>query len=653
MVRSADDIRAEIIRLNNLYRAGTPEVSDEEYDIIVENFFIEFPDDELFKSGVIEQATDRMEDLPVPMYSLEKVKEIKEIRAWLTKMKNSGCKRIVVTPKFDGISLVVNEHQQQAWTRGDGVQGQRSDKHFDAMRKGLSFDLDYIQGNLPEKITWGEAICSKSAFNYAVNHGAQYKNARNMVAGLFNSPIGYANEAINSVTYVRYGYNDDRLDKVEQLHTLDRLFGNTARHEVYWVEDLLMFDESNLIGLLNQIYHDFGEQYRIDGLVLDVNEAEVRKVLGRLSNNNPAYAVAVKREEWAVGYLTEVTSVQWGVSKDGILNPVIHVQPVEMDGATVSRVTGYNAKYMIENHIAVGSKIEIVRSGDVIPKHIRTESWKSGNQIESHKMVCPSCDCQVLWDDTHTDLVCSNPYCKEKNISRIVYFFRTMGCEGFDDPTIRRMYENGYHCIVSLLCLQTEDWQNVFGQKRGLLIGEEIQRMKSRERGLAQVMTARNMFKGVIGEKVAQLILDNEPAIACLVASGEKIDNDLANALVGELCLIKGVGRESAWAFVRGLADFNRDNSGFWEQFYTYISTPQKRVADNQMFVCMTGFRSAVLEEALKNQGHEVLSGVTGKCTVLVVADLNSKSSKMQKAQKMGIRIVDRKTFEDEVLLQR
>lgn len=651
---SANELRTELIRLNNLYRAGSPEVSDARYDALVEELRKLSPNDEFFKSGVVEQATDRMEDLPAPMYSLEKVKETKEIRAWLTKMKNSGCKRIVITPKFDGISLVVNEHQQQAWTRGDGVQGQRSDKHFDKMIKGLGCDIDYIQANLPKKITWGEAICSKSSFQYAVEHGAPYKNARNMVAGLFNSPTGYENKAINSVTYIRYGYNDDTLDKTGQLYILHRLFGNTARCNVYCVEDLLMFDDNNLIALLNQIYHDFGDRYRIDGLVLDVNEAEVRKALGRLPNNNPAYAVAVKREEWAVGYLTEVTSVQWGVSKDGILNPVIQVQPVEMDGATVSRVTGYNAKYMIENHIAVGSMIEIVRSGDVIPKHIRTESWKSDNQIELHKMVCPSCGGQVSWDETHTELVCSNPYCKEKNISRIVYFFRTMGCEGFDDPTIRRMYENGSHCIASMLCLQTEDWQNVFGQKRGLLIGEEIQRMKSRERGLAQVMTARNMFKGVIGEKVAQLILDNEPAIACIVESGEKIDNDLANALVEELCLIKGVGRESARAFVRGLADFNKDGSaGFWKQFYTYISTPQKKVADNQMFVCMTGFRSAALEEALKNQGHEVLSGVTGKCTVLVVADLNSKSSKMQKAQKMGIRIVDRKTFEDEVLLQR
>lgn len=648
---NANEIRTELIRLNNLYRAGLPEVSDARYDALVEELRKISPNDEFFKSGVVEQATDRMEDLPVPMYSLEKVKEIKEIRAWLTKMKNSGCKRIVITPKFDGISLVVNEHQQQAWTRGDGVQGQRSDKHFSKMIKGLGHDIDYIRLNLPKEITWGEAICSKSSFQYAVEHGAPYKNARNMVAGLFNSPTGYENEAINSVTYVRYGYDDNTLDKVEQIDILNRLFGNTTVYDVYCVEDLLELDHTELTELLDRIFQYFGKKYKIDGLVVDVNESDVRNTLGRLSNNNPAYAVAIKRENWQQDYRTEVIGIEWGVSKDGILNPVIHVQPVEMDGATVSRVTGYNAKYMIENHIAEGSDIGIVRSGDVIPKHIRTYGWKTHNQVNLLKMVCPSCGGQVSWDDTHTELVCSNPYCKEKNISRIVYFFRTMGCEGFDDPTIRRMYENGYHCIVSLLCLQTEDWQNIFGQKRGLLIGEEIQRMKSRERGLAQVMTARNMFKGVIGEKVAQLILDNEPAIACLVASGEKIDNDLANALVGELCLIKGVGRESAWAFVRGLADFNRDNSVFWEQFYTYISTPQKKVADNQMFVCMTGFRSAELEQALKDQGHEVLSSVTGKCTVLVVADLNSKSSKMQKAQKMGIRIVDRKTFEDEILL--
>ena len=85
---------------------------------------------------------------------------------------------------------------------------------------------------------------------------------------------------------------------------------------------------------------------------------------------------------------------------------------------------------------------------------------------------------------------------------------------------------------------------------------------------------------------------------------------------------------------------------------FTYIQTPEPTTvaATERLYVCMTGFRDAELEDALLRQGHEVLGGVTSRCNVLVVADMASTSSKMQKAQKLGIRIVDRKTFTDEIL---
>lgn len=71
------------------------------------------------------------------------------------------------------------------------------------------------------------------------------------------------------------------------------------------------------------------------------------------------------------------------------------------------------------------------------------------------------------------------------------------------------------------------------------------------------------------------------------------------------------------------------------------------------MFVCMTGFRNKELEKALQARGHVVLNGVTKECTVLVVADINSTSSKMKTAKQRGLRIVTREDFENEILLSR
>ena len=81
-----NSLRAELVALNKAYREGNPQISDVDYDHMVETLRVNSPEDEFFKKGIVEEATDRMEPLPVPMYSLEKIKEIKPLRKWLKKI---------------------------------------------------------------------------------------------------------------------------------------------------------------------------------------------------------------------------------------------------------------------------------------------------------------------------------------------------------------------------------------------------------------------------------------------------------------------------------------------------------------------------------------------------------------------------------------
>ena len=164
-----NSLRAELVALNKAYREGNPQISDVDYDHMVETLGANSPEDEFFKKGIVEEATDRMEPLPVPMYSLEKIKTIKDFRKWLQKMFVAGCKEIVATPKFDGRSLVVDEDDKRAWTRGDGVEGQLSTKHFDRMFNG--------EGEHPEPHlmhTWGEAIMKKKTFAHLKDNQADF-----------------------------------------------------------------------------------------------------------------------------------------------------------------------------------------------------------------------------------------------------------------------------------------------------------------------------------------------------------------------------------------------------------------------------------------------------------------------------------------------
>lgn len=640
-LKKINELRGKLKELNKAYREGNPQVSDSEYDSMEESLRKLSPDDEFFKKGVVEEATDRMEKLPMPMFSLEKVKVVKDLRKWLEKMAVSGCKEIIVTPKFDGISLLVSR-EGGVWTRGDGYEGQRSDIHFKKMEPRFSVRFEYV---------WGEAIMSKKNFQELKESAKDfsYKNARNMVAGIFNSPEGHKNIYINKVDFVQYGTSaEDKLNKDTQL---DTLCGNKANYFLFPITELLELSNEEIETLFNEeVYPELNGEYKIDGIVIEVNEFDVRNRLGRLPNGNPAYSIAYKRPEWVDTYQTKVLGIEYGIGKTGALNPVILIEPVEMDGATVSRATAYNAAYLVDNHICKGALIEITRSGDVIPKHLDTISYDEGEyeQMMDDMIFCPSCGVPMKWDENHVNLFCPNLICKERQISNLVYFFKTVGCEGFEEPTIRTLYDAGWECVFNYVRTWEENYQHYLGNVKGSKVYNEIQRVVTEGLPLARLMTAYNVFEGKLAEKTCQLILDNLDS-----QTEDKIKRNLyesaaENLTVKKLVQIYGVGEVTAKAFIDGLAKFHND----FEAKISYVKTPEKKTsAKNKLFVCMTGFRDKELENKFIENGHEVLSGVTKECNLLIVKDINSTSSKMKKAKEKGIKIITKDEFENELLL--
>jgi DNA ligase (NAD+) len=651
---SCEELRNQLLAANAAYRSGESIMSDVEYDALVEKLRKLDPSDIFFNKGIVEAADDRMEELPVPMYSLEKIKEIKPLRKWLKKMLDAGACEVVAMPKFDGISLLTYDMDgDQAWTRGDGIEGQRSDAHFTRMNNGKP------KGYFCNVHTWGEAICKKTTFAHLKDElNVAYKNARNMVAGVFNSPDGFKNPVITYIDFVRYGI-DEPIDKDDQLRVLRNRYQNVTPSRTYLIEELLELDDADLNDLIDLELHDeFDAEYKIDGIVLEINEWAVKQQLGRLPNGNPAYSVAFKREEWCDIYQTKVTGIEKGIGKTGVLNPVILIEPVEINGATVSRATAYNAAYLVENNICEGAVIEVTRGGDVIPKHLKTLEY---NETMFEKMcddlvICPSCGKPLKWNETNVDLVCTNDKCKEMVISEMVYFFRTMGCEQFEEPTIRRLYGHGYKTIDTILESHVAEFQNLLGKSKGKTVSSQIEKVLAGV-PLARYLTAINVFDGKIAEATCQKILDglDERVIEKLRNSyRDEFTAEFAVALKHECELIPGIGEVLALTFVKGLKTYisrGKDR----RVVITYVQSPKVETPDGveQMHVCMTGFRNKELEKALQAQGHVVLNGVTKECTVLVVADINSTSSKMKTAKQRGLRIVTREDFENEILLQR
>jgi DNA ligase (NAD+) len=611
-----------LITYNEAYRQGNPIISDQQYDSMIERLKKEHPKSDLLKKGVIEKAekTSRKQKLPIPMYSLNKCKSIDEIRQWAKSKGLSPDTEIVITPKYDGISLVVDETTKQCWTRGDGEVGQDSKCHFEKLnRYGDEYKFDIF--------SFGEAIMSKANFQ---KYKDEYANPRNMVAGLFNRDI--TTMPLQDVDYIRYGSSENNINKGVLLYSLNNL--NKVDVD-YRFESIKYLDED----LLNKLYKEWSKDYQIDGLVIDVNDKNLRNTLGREENMNPAYAVAYKNPEWSSSAEVKVLDITWQVSKQGKLKPVIQIEPTEVGGVMISNVTGYNAKYIFDNNIAKRSIIQIVRSGDVIPKHISTISFDvcelNINDVEL--ALCPSCEKQVKWDETFTELICTNPDCKEKKIMKLVHFFSTLEIEDFGEPSIRKFYEAGFTTPQAIFRITKKEIENIegFGSKSAVKLTDQFFKIKSTGIPAAKTIQAFDIMDGKIGEKTIQLIFDNLEEIEL---------TKLISIPVKRLLEIEGVAEITASIFLKGIKIYFEDDSMVVPFPYSYIQTPKAEVKGDKYSgwkLCFTGCRpSKELEQKIQSEGGEIVSGVSKNTTHLVVKDVTSTSSKMQKAKDLGVKIM-------------
>lgn len=189
-----DRIVEKLEEANLAYRNGNAIMTDGDYDQMVELLFEYDPTNDFFnKIGIEVIDESRKVKLPIAMASMNKMKIIQEIKDWLRLKGISTKVEIVASPKFDGLSLCVNEELNTATTRGDGTYGQKSDAHYKLIGNHLYEDiLDYGDPFAPIafKYTYGEVIIPKKVFNdkYSKWEGTgKFSNPRNLVAGLINT----------------------------------------------------------------------------------------------------------------------------------------------------------------------------------------------------------------------------------------------------------------------------------------------------------------------------------------------------------------------------------------------------------------------------------------------------------------------------------
>jgi DNA ligase (NAD+) len=515
---------------------------------------------------------------------------------------------LVCTAKYDGISILKDEWTLETWSRGDGIEGETVTEHYKKLND---------KSNKIKLFTIGEMIIPKPVFashTFHRDNGEPFKNARNMIAGLKNSDT--ISNDLQYAKHVRYGFADEdfMMNKSEQLDFITTHLA-LVPYRVFRA-DALKIEE------LNDLFVEWGKEYDIDGLVLDIDDKNIRKQLGRERNNNPAYSRAFKNPEWSENADTEIVDIEWNISKQGYLKPVGILTPIELEGVTVSRVTLNNAKFAKDNGLGVGSQVVIKRSGMVIPKIVKVLK-STGFKMPEIK------DSVVFWNDNGVELCVSNT--NEQEIKKIISFFEILKTDNVSEGIVKQLYNAGYTTIKQILNLSISDFEKLdkFGKRKAEIVYNAIKKATT-DVDLAKLMHSSNLFVNLGSKKLELLVhFTSKPSYKDILA-------------------IKGFSDISAKNFLDGydkFYDFIKDlpitiKSKKQEQQPKNNNSNMKKGSLEGMSVLFTGVRRQDLVDEIEARGGKNLSAISKNVTHLICKDKNSSSSKMVKAKELGIQIM-------------
>lgn len=633
------------IKSNEDYRTlGKSTLSDPEYDVLLEE--IEQLQDKMKGIAPGDETLDfnprqvgavvsgkRKSKLPITMASMNKAKSYEDVLDWLRLKGIPNDTKFVLTPKYDGISLCVDEETNKAWTRGDGTEGQSSDGHLEKMGEIFPKPVSIY--------SFGEAIIKRKVFDErysfdAVGEDKGFANGRNMVAGKFNDDK--PNVILVDVDYIRYGMEyknkETTSSKVEQLEGLNKMNKVQVPFVVSTIDEMTE-------DFLASLFDKWSVEYELDGLIIDVNEYDLRDELGRDNDNNPHFAKAYKNN-FEQKKDTSIIRLQRNISKQGFLKPIVEVIGVSLDGATVKNVTGINERYLINMGIAAGEEITVRRSGMVIPQIIAIDgiplpaaSDKKAiaefAETRSHIDVdtpthCPCCGTELTWNESNVELMCTNhDGCADQLLQKAISFFEILDVDSVGEGNIKAFFDAGYDSVSKILKMSQKDMESIdrFGKRKADLIYKSIHG-KMNGVTLSKLQHASGFFEG-LGSKKLELV------------EGVALDEDA-------LLKISGFAKKSVKIYLDGLP--------MYEEFVKELPitiAQKKQASSNELegeIIVFTGFRNPEWEAAVEDMGGKLGSSLSKKTTILVALDVSGNSGKLSKARKYGTNLMNAKDFE-------
>lgn len=623
---SADSLNQEeleaIIKFANdaFFNTKKPIMNDNTYDILKDFLKSKFPKSKVLKEiGATIKSKDKVK-LDYWLGSMDKIKPgSNELEKWLHKYKD----KYILSDKLDGISALLvyrTTNHINLYTRGTASEGLDITpllKYFNIPSIDTIKNSGFKSNKKNILMAFrGELILDKKTFE--TNWSNIMKNGRNTVSGLVNSKKINPKLAMDT-HFVVYEIVDPIMLPDDQLK----------------LSNVLGFDTVNY-KLVTKISYDLLSEYLkkrrsesefiIDGIIVTNNE-----IYERNKKSNPEYAFAFKdilEDQMAE---TTILEIEWNISKDGLYKPTLILKPVEIGGVEIHRVTGHNARNVVDKKLGKGAVIKLIRSGDVIP-HVQ-EVIKPSNKVE-----LPLGDWR--WNETNVDIIIKSLDNRDVLIKNIHYFFSKLDTKGLGDAAAEKLVSAGFNSVKKIL--EATDFTTVegFKEKSSTNLVSAIKKSTTNVK-LSKLMAATNKLGAGLGEERIKQVIDAYPNLLLDYIDWSK------GEFIDKLIELNGWEEKTSTQFVNNFQDFIKFYNSI-KQYITIEINNEKKIIKNKYtnkIIVISGFRDATLHAFLEDSGAKLTNAVSKNTDLLIVQDqdtIDKATGKVKKAQELGITIVTR-----------
>jgi NAD-dependent DNA ligase len=588
--------------------------------------------------------------------------KIKDSEEEITKYKKQYKGPYIISDKLDGVSCLIvykrkegaagpaaaaaaagagnkNKFDIKLYTRGNGTYGQDI-SHLLTYINGFP-DLSNITGDY--LAIRGELIISKDNWEKLKAQGDNGANPRNTVSGAINSKT-LNKKILNAIDFVCYTLISPTDPKIKNgLEVIKKMKFSIVNH--------IIVNDINLDILSENLQKARNNDYIIDGIVI----ADIGKHYDIEKDKNPTHSFAFKSIHTLEQVEVIVKEVEWNVSKDKYMKPIVKFEEIILDDVKIKQATGFNAGFIEKNVIGPGSRIIIIRSGNVIP-HINSVLSKAANE----KPSMPGTEgVNYKWNDTRVDIIMIDDGNKNSqyDIKNIIYFMKTIDIDYMCPGNIEKIYNAGYDTINKIINIKKGELLKIegFKDKSAENIIGALKKIKDVDCNV--LMDASNIMGRGFGSKKIKSITDIHPEIIDNTKTGR---NKALKLKVEELTKINGIAKISAELFIENLPKYYEfyDSLGFkcnkGAQANAAAAANAAKAGPGNIKInnnlkdktfIFSGFRNKDYEKAIVDNGGKVTTSISKNTSYLVVKDKAENTAKIIKARELGITILNIEDF--------